>query len=228
MTECYVRGESRGGRLIFAGDIHGCYDETIDLLDRLAVNDRDVVIACGDIVRKGPAVELCLDLWRERGYLAVAGNNEIRLLRYGPIRRLFTIRRDLLDYIASWPLCIDFPRECVTAVHGGVMPGTSIDPISIEQQRDTVYRLRFIRRNGNSWRAVPKGDEQPGDVPWSEVWRGDRTILYGHRPLRQPRFDEKAIGLDTGCVYGGMLTAAVFDRGDWKTVSVKAKRKYSR
>ena len=224
----YLQAESRGGRLIFVGDIHGCYDELVELLDRIAPGDRDVVVSCGDIVRKGPEVERCLDLWRERGYLAVAGNNEMRLLRYGRLRRLFSIRADLLEYIRTWPLFVDFARERVSAVHGGVLPDTSVDASSIDKQKDVVYRLRFVRKKNGGWVMVRKDEEKPGDKLWADVWRGNRTILYGHTPLQQPRFDEKAIGLDTGCVYGGMLSAAIYGDKEWRTISVRAHRRYTR
>jgi len=227
MSEPFYEAESRGGRLVFIGDIHGCYDELVELLDRIAPDDEDVVVSCGDIVRKGPEVERCLDLWRDRRYFSVLGNNEKKTIGYGPLRRLFSIRQDLVDYIAAWPLCIDFPRERVSAVHGGVLPETRVDAGSIKAQQDTVYRLRYVRKTNGEWHMVPKDHEQPGDKLWAEVWRGNRTVLYGHTPLKQPRLDEKAIGLDTGCVYGGMLTAAVLEDGDWKTISVKARRKYA-
>lgn len=224
----YVSAAAAGGRLIFIGDIHGCYEELVELLGRIAPTAKDIVVSCGDIVRKGPEVERCLDLWRDRGYLSVLGNNEVKLLGYGALRRLFSIREDLLEYIATWPACIDFSKERVTAVHGGVLPETKVDRESIEEQRDVVYRLRYVRKTNGSWRMVPKDEEQTGDKLWAEVWRGNRTILYGHTPLKQARFDKNAIGLDTGCVYGGMLSAAVLEDGEWRIVSVAAKRQYSR
>jgi hypothetical protein len=53
-------------------------------------------------------------------------------------------------------------------------------------------------------------------------------VVYGHSPQREPRIDHKALGIDTGCVYGG-LTAAIFTRAeDWRLVHVKARRQYSR
>ncbi|MGZ5474237.1 MAG: metallophosphoesterase, partial [Thermoanaerobaculia bacterium] len=126
--DSYRAVDAPSGRLIFIGDIHGCYDELVELLDRLAPSDCDAVVSVGDIVTKGPAADRCLDLWRERGYLAVKGNNEVRLLsRARPLLRFFARdrvmrRRDLLRFIESWPIAIDFPAVAITAVHGGFLP----------------------------------------------------------------------------------------------------------
>src|SRR4029078_13376128 len=97
---------------------HSIHDGLVELRERVAPVGKDVVVSCGDIVRKGPEVERCLDLWRDRGYLSVLGNNEVKLLGSGALRRLFSIPDDLLKYIATWPVCIDFSKERVTAVHG--------------------------------------------------------------------------------------------------------------
>jgi predicted phosphodiesterase len=224
-----------GGRLIFIGDIHGCFRELGQLLERLAPVDDDMVVSVGDVVTKGPAAARCLDLWRERRYLAVQGNNEIKLLgRAVPFLRFFSnadravlSRRDLLRYIASWPLVIDFPKENIAAVHGGFLPQMEIAPEDVEHHQEEIPELRWIRKQDGAWRAVPKDKKKKDDVLWAEKWRGDRFVLYGHTPLREPKWDKQALGLDTGCVYGGSLTAAVFADGEWETVSVKAKRKYA-
>lgn len=221
------------GRLMFIGDIHGCFEELRELLDRLAPNDNDVVISVGDIVTKGPAAARCLDLWRDRGYLAVKGNNEIKLLRrVRPLLRFFArdevLRRgDLLAYVRSWPLVVDFPDARVSAVHGGFLPQMRVTSADIERERDVIPELRWIRQENGAWSSIPKKKKQDGDVLWPEVWRGDRFVLYGHTPVREPKRDERALGLDTGCVYGGALTAAILTNGEWETVSVKAKRKYA-
>lgn len=231
-----LRTQSKaGGRLIVVGDIHGCFDELRELLSRVAPAANDVVVSVGDVVTKGPAADRCLDLWRERGYLAVQGNNEIKLLgRARPLLRLFAQedrnvlrRRDLLQYIESWPLVVDFPQEGVTAVHGGFLPQMQVTPEDVERERDVIPQLRWIRKEDGEWRPVPKEKKHKDDVLWSEKWRGDRFVLYGHTPLREPKRDKQALGLDTGCVYGGSLTAAVLTDGRWETVSVKAKRKYA-
>jgi predicted phosphodiesterase len=220
-----------GARIIAVGDIHGCYDELLELLVRIEPEEDDVVVSVGDVVSKGPAPARCLDLWRERGYLSVRGNNEIKLLEEArPILRYFVRenrdvlrRKDLLRFVGSWPLVIDFAKESVTIVHGGFLPHMNV---SDGDAPEIVAELRWIRRKNGGWKAVPKEKRKKDDVLWAERWKGDRFVVYGHTPLREPKFDSRALGLDTGCVYGGKLTAAIFD-GEWSTVSVKAKRKYA-
>ena len=76
---------------------------------------------------------------------------------------------------------------------------------------------------------IPKGKQQIGDPFWAEVWDGDRLVLYGHTPRSEPKIDRRAIGLDTGCVYGGKLTAAIVESKDkWRLVDVQARRRYAR
>jgi serine/threonine protein phosphatase 1 len=216
-------------RHIVIGDIHGCFDELRDLLDRVAPSPGDVVISVGDVVRKGPAPDRCLDLWLERGWLAILGNQEKKLLdlaRSGRIAdepdRRVAARADLLEFIRGWPLYAVFGQEGFGVVHGGLLPDTPI-----QGQRESVLTLRYVRRRNGGWVPVPKGEEKPGDRFWAEVWNGPLTILYGHTPRQDVRRDPKAFGLDTSCVYGGALTAAVLHEGEWTFESVRARRRYA-
>lgn len=236
-TELIRTVEPRGNaRLVFIGDIHGCYDELVELLARVDPAPDDVVVSVGDVVNKGPAAAKCLDLWRERGYLAVRGNNERKLVAGArPLLRFFArenrdvLRRsDLLRYIAGWPLVVDIPGRDVAAVHGGFLPHMRVTRADVERERDLVDHLRWIRKKDGHWQYVPKEKKKKGDVLWSEEWEGDRFLVYGHTPVRRPKFDVRALGLDTGCVYGGALTAAVRDaKGEWSIISVPAMRAYA-
>jgi len=219
-------------RHIFIGDIHGCFDEVNELLEQLEVRPDDVVVATGDLTRKGPAPDRCVELWRDRRYLTVLGNNDAKMIERAkrwPSRmfaahadRVVLKRPDLIDEIARWPLLLEFVEAGVIAVHGGVMPDKSCP-------REAALELRYIRRDDGGWRMIPKGKEQPGDKFWSEVWDGDRIVVYGHTPVRQPRVDRRAIGIDTGCVYGGKLSAAVFEQPmKWTLAGVRARRSYAR
>jgi hypothetical protein len=62
-------------------------------------------------------------------------------------------------------------------------------------------------------------------VPWYEVYDGDKTVLFGHWPAGLPRRGPRALGLDTGCVYGYQLTAYVVEAN--RFASVHARRAYS-
>ena len=225
------------GRLIVIGDIHGCYEELIELLERVDPQRHDLVVATGDMTRKGPDPVRCLTLWQKRSYLSVRGNNEEKLLQLAKaraLRKLFLPREDravlrkrgLLSFIRRWPLVIDIPRLSVAVVHGGFLPRTTMTEKSIARSAAAITRLRWIRRQGREWCSVGQSRESNEDVLWAEVWKGPRTVLYGHTPLRRPRRDRRAIGLDTGCVYGGWLTAAIFD-GKWRFERVRAKRQYA-
>jgi serine/threonine protein phosphatase 1 len=235
MTLLHTVSPLAARRIVAVGDIHGCYDELVELLRRVAPRDGDAVVSVGDMVTKGPSAPRCLDLWRERGYRAVKGNNELKLLaRARPVLRWLdrkdrdVLRRgDLLRYLRGWPLVIDFPSFAVSVVHGGFLPGMQVTEEEIARGQDVISELRWIRQKKDGWVPVPKDKKKKEDVLWAEKWRGERFVLYGHTPLREPRFDRRALGLDTGCVYGGSLTAALLDNGAWTTVSVPAKRKYA-
>jgi len=220
-------------RYVFIGDIHGCYAELSELLAKVGVNPGDQVISVGDIVRKGPDSIRCLELFIERGYRLVVGNNEERLLRQidrGDSSDPLAARSDLLKVLRKLPLYVEAPEIRAVAVHGGLLPGTAITRTEIEKQRCTVPRLRYVRQENGRWVPVPKGDQRPGDRFWAEVWDGDYTVLYGHSTTAsgKPRMEGKTVGLDTGCVYGGRLTAAVWERGGWFIVSVPARHAYTR
>lgn len=193
-----------------------------ELLDRIVPTADDLIVSTGDIVRKGPQPERCLELWQARGYHAVIGNNEEKVLE----DRSFVHRPDLIEFISRWPLVVDVPALNITVVHGGLYPGMPVEEEAISRAAADVVRLRWIRHENGQWRRAGKSKERDEDVLWSEVWDGPRTVVYGHTPLREPRVDRYAIGLDTGCVYGGWLTAAIHD-GQWRFERVRARRKYA-
>lgn len=60
--------------------------------------------------------------------------------------------------------------------------------------------------------------------PWARLWDGPQTVFFGHDADRGLQQYEHAVGLDTGCVYGGKLTACILP--ERRLVSVNAKREY--
>ena len=134
---------------------------------------------------------------------------------------------DLMDYCASLPVYLDFPEIGVLAVHAGVLPNAESFSPSLVPPR-AALELRWIRREGGMWEQGGKTQQSVDEVFWAPMWRGDRTVVYGHTPRPEARIDPLAIGIDTGCVYGGKLTAALFlGPNDWKLLQVQARRKYA-
>src|SRR2546421_12083761 len=71
------------GRTIVVGDIHGCYDELIELLERVAFGAEDRVVAVGDLIVKGERNRDVLELFMsDARFAAVIGNHDLTLLRY--------------------------------------------------------------------------------------------------------------------------------------------------
>ncbi|TET23968.1 MAG: hypothetical protein E3J71_00405 [Candidatus Stahlbacteria bacterium] len=229
-------------RYIFIGDIHGCSGELMSLLAKLEPTPQDEVVSVGDFVDRGPEAAKSLELWMDRDYKAVLGNHEDRLIDWLEGKDVFegdgfevtleqvSKRKELVDYIRTLPLYLDFPEIGVCVVHGGVFPSEKIDYGSIVQNKFATLRLRYIRQEGESWMKVPLDGQKPGDVFWSEVWDGERMIIYGHTPTKnhKPKIEKKAIDLDTGCVYGGCLTAAILtkDKREVEFEFVNAEKAY--
>ena len=211
------------GRTIVIGDIHGCFDELCDLLKLVELRTDDRVIAVGDLVTKGAKNQEVLDLFIKDDRLSsVIGNHDRALRQYWrgePLRltkeqkvtaRELESQRDRYSaYLRSLPYTINLGSHLV--VHAAVRPGVPLR----SQMASDLTEMRTMGANPSSGRGVP----------WYKVYRGRRIVLFGHWPARTPRLAPHAIGLDTGCVYGGHLTGYIIESNQF--VSVPARRKYA-
>jgi diadenosine tetraphosphatase ApaH/serine/threonine PP2A family protein phosphatase len=210
------------GRTIVVGDIHGCYDELLALLERAALGARDRVVSVGDLIVKGPKNREVLDLFMgDERFAAVLGNHDraLRLHWRGERATLKEaqekVRAELEDeraryagYLESLPLMIDLGSYLV--VHAGVRPRVALS----EQSEEDLTELRTLGADRTSREGVP----------WYERYDDDKIVLFGHWPASAPRRGPRAIGLDTGCVYGYQLTAYILETGEF--LSVEARRAY--
>lgn len=221
------------GRLLVVGDIHGCLRELDVLLTGLALTAGDGVVFLGDYVDRGPevrgVVERLLLLAGDRsirsiflrgnhedmllGYLGLGGHygeaflangGDVTIRSYGvagrptPERFKAALPPAHLRFLAA----TEFLHEegDYVMVHAGVRPDR---PLNEQASHDLLWiRDEFIGR--------------PHDL--------GKTIVFGHTPLREVLGDlPYKIGIDTGCVYGGMLTALELPKLDLHAVRRGAK-----
>lgn len=229
---------ARPGRSIVVGDVHGCADELEDLLERVEIDPSDRVYFVGDLIARGPGTNRVLARFRELGAKGVIGNHELRMLevrkarqrghhgpRLGPghERLLGELSEDDWATLEELPLWLDLPRHGVRLVHAGVVPGR---PIEQQLVRD-LTRIRSL--------ADGEGSDRYSEQSWASAYSGSPHLVFGHNARLGVQLHECATGLDSGCVYGGSLTALVLpadaapapiDRRAEQLVSVPAHRAY--
>ena len=207
-------------RTIVVGDIHGCYDELEDMLAEVNFAAEDRLISVGDLITKGPKSREVLDRFMaEPQFSAVIGNHDLALRRrwngekfklkdsQKPTHK--ELKKDKAHYVAylnSLPFMIDLGTHLI--VHAGIRPGVALH----SQSTEDLTELRSLGPD----RAARDG------VPWYDVYDGDKVVIFGHWPGPEPRRGKKAIGLDTGCVYGHQLTAYIIETGEFKTVPARS------
>ncbi len=207
------------GRTIIIGDVHGCADELKDLLKAVDARPEDRLISVGDLLSKGPDSRGVIEWALSTPNLeCVLGNHELRLLRHWragtrseekshdaeTYRQLGERYDDAMRFIARWPATLSGPGFMV--VHAGFDPREGLE----WQSHAALATIRTL----------------DDGRPWYEAYRENHLVVFGHWARRQPVVRTNAIGLDTGCVYGGELTAVVLP--ERRLVSVPARRAYVR
>ena len=226
-------------RTLFIGDVHSCADELTELVDRAALVSGDRVVFTGDLLSRGPKPHAVLKLFRELGARAAVGNHEQRLLEAHRARaasekgpKLSSSHQTIVDELSpeDWQLLEALPLLVHVPEHGVVVAHAGIDarlPLS-EQDPWVVTHVRSIDADGEP--------SEKWGTDWGARYGGPTHIVFGHNARRSPQLHPFATGLDTGCVYGGRLTAMmlpenavpppVVDRADC-LISVPARAEYS-
>ena len=208
------------GRTLVVGDVHGCLKELEQLLAQAGLEAGDILVLAGDLTAKGPDSQGVVQLARERGALAVLGNHDAHVLDILGGRSSKAhhtqVARSLTAADAAWlqalPLWLDLPAVGALVVHAGLLPGVPLE----RQPRHLLLNLRSFDERGEPSTRVE------GGVPWASRWPGPRQVLFGHDALRGLQRHPHALGLDTGCVYGGALSAVWLPGG--ALVQVKARK----
>lgn len=229
------------------GDVHGCAEELAELLEQIQLGPEDRFISVGDLYHRGPDPVGVVDILNALPHFdLVLGNHERVLLQR------FGLAGELADGSDALPFPDDLGPLAEQDLAGdGGTPMKNVDPSrGADLIRILENRAYFLKGHqaGQNWLIVHAGifpgvtveemspqtlsrlrrlEGLPGSPYWYEAWNGPELVLFGHTPATLPRtrfYGEHlvALGLDTGCVYGGCLTAYCLE--DESMARVDAKR----
>ncbi len=239
------RGET--GPFDIVGDVHGCGLELRALLGRLGYAPADPVdpeslpthpegrrlVFLGDMVDRGPdsvgVVDLVRRLVAARLAFCVAGNHDEKFLKYlrGKEVRIAHGLAQTLAQVEALPTEVRLRFEAESRqfldslVSHYVLDGGKLvvahAGMKREYQGRSSARVRSFALYGHT-----TGEVDAFGLPirhrWVEDYRGQALVVYGHTPVRQPDRLNNTVNIDTGCCFGGGLTALRYPEGELVTV----------
>ncbi len=234
------------------GDVHGCQTELLALLKKLgyqvhldeastygysvtAPAGRTAVFV-GDLVDRGPdsnkVLRLLMSMMTDGTALCVVGNHDDKLMRYLKGKKVqikhgleqtiaqleqepASILPEIQQFLAGLPDHLLLDRGQLVVAHAGL-------------------RADMQGRMGKAVRAFCLYGETTGEIdefglpvryPWAREYEGRATVVYGHTPVPEAEWINHTINIDTGCVFGGRLTALRYP--EMELVDVAAERTYA-
>ena len=232
------------------GDVHGCYDELLELLSRLGYHEDPEAglrapesrraVFLGDLVDRGPEIvevtRLVMKMVAAGQALAVPGNHDIKLERYLHGRKT-TISHGLaesIDQINALP-----EEERMTWKNQfSAFVDQQISHLVLDQGKLVVahagMKAAYQGRASGRVRAFALYGDTTGETDefglpvrndWATDYRGPAAVIYGHTPVLDAAWLNNTINIDTGCVFGGSLTALRWPERE--LVSVAAQQVYA-
>lgn len=230
------------------GDVHGCYDELVSLLEKLgyAVSgsaegvslshpEGRRAVFVGDLVDRGPkspeVIRLVMNAVAAGTGFCVAGNHDVKLSRklrgkdvkitHGLAESLAQLeattaefKRDAADFLDGLVSHYVFDGGKLVVAHAGL-------------------KEEMHGRGSGAVRAFCMYGETTGETDefglpvrynWAQDYRGRAMVVYGHTPVPSAEWLNNTICIDTGCVFGGSLTALRYPERE--LVAVPAARMY--
>jgi diadenosine tetraphosphatase ApaH/serine/threonine PP2A family protein phosphatase len=207
-------------RTIVVGDVHGCFEELKSLLLKASFNaENDRLIFLGDIINKGPQSTAVIEFIKENQFECIRGNHEQGFLDAvnghrsltGGFKKLASELGHRLEEVVQWmegfPLYIE--EKDFIAVHAGLAPRVALE----NQSSEILTRIR-------TWDGEGKDLNNSEHPAWFELYKNKKLVIFGHWASKGLVERENCIGLDTGCVWGGKLSALILPQRE--VVSVEA------
>ena len=230
------------------GDVHGCHEELTELLQELGYEsvatagrspgyrhpEGRTAVFLGDLTDRGPdspkVLRTVMEMCQSGAALCVMGNHDNKLMRHlmgnkvsiadGLAQTLDQITKDdgrqeledeTLRFLTEMPHHLWLDGGKLVAVHAGIREGYI--------NRNSRAAREFCYYGDVTGRKTAEGFPVRGD--WTQAYKGEALVAYGHNVTVAPRWSGNTVGLDTGCVFGGSLTALRYP--ELETRSIKAK-----
>jgi polynucleotide kinase-phosphatase len=240
----YNNKKHENGPLDIIGDIHGCYDELVTLLGKLGyVNNAETwahpegrkAVFAGDLVDRGPktpeVLKLVMAMTAAGTAYCVPGNHDVKLMRWlngknvqakhgleKSIEQLSTETPEFKNKVSKF---IDdlishyvFDDGKLVVAHAGLKESM--------QGRGSGAVREFCLYGDTTGEIDEFG--LPVRLNWTAEYTGKAMVVYGHTPVPQAQWLNNTIDIDTGCVFGGSLTALRYPERE--LVAVKANQVY--
>jgi len=228
------------------GDVHGCYDELRMLLEKLGYHIGDdyavaapegrKLVFLGDLVDRGPNVpavlRLVMRMVNDGTALCVPGNHDVKLmraLRGKKVQITHGLGESLQQLEAE---TAEFKNQVATFIDDLVSHYVLDDGKLVVAHAGLIESMQG--RGSGRVREFALYGETTGEIDefglpvrynWAAEYRGRATVVYGHTPIPEPEWLNHTINIDTGCVFGGKLTALRYPERE--LVSIPSQHTYS-
>jgi protein phosphatase len=243
--------DTENGPFDIVGDVHGCLDELVALLAELGYSvapdttgyhfvppaGRRVVFL-GDLVNRGPdsagTLRLTMTMVESGHALCLKGNHDVYLLRKlqgADILSEFNMtnesavlesiaqldsagaafRARALAFLESLPWRLELDGGRLVLAHAGL-------PLQYHHSESPAAQAFAVHG------PPPSRSSDSPPTRWHDAYDGEALVVHGHYAGTDVRWANNTVCLDTGCVYGGRLTALRYPEREF--VSVPARRIY--
>ena len=245
-TPLWNNKKDESGPFDIIGDIHGCYDELCALLNKLGYSidketysavppDGRKAVFLGDLCDRGPentaVLRLVMNMVQSDAAYCIAGNHDVKLLKklrgsnvqlsHGLDKTIEQLTAQGEDFITEVKNFLEslishyvFDNGKLVTAHAGLKE---------KYQGRGSGRVRDFCLYGDT---TGETDEYglPVRLPWANEYRGKATVVYGHTPTPEVEIINNTFCIDTGCVFGGKLSALRYPEKE--IVQVEAREEY--